>query len=158
MGDHRIADAFRIACLVELRALKPGNVHDHAAGHGMTVAEFEASADVAAPWIGAVGLSVGERILAAVQATSRAVGCNTNLGIILLAAPLAQAAMAISDRRHTLKGRLSRVLSDLDLADAKAAYAAIRLAQPAGLGNAKRYDVAHTPGVTLLQAMQAARS
>ena len=36
-------------------------------------------------------LTVGERILSAVQATQEAVGLNTNLGIILLCAPMIQA-------------------------------------------------------------------
>ena len=43
----RVADAFRDACLAELRALKPGNVHDYAEGHGMTLAQFETSATMA---------------------------------------------------------------------------------------------------------------
>ena len=39
-----IADAYRAACLDELRAPKPGNVHDFADGHGMTVGDFETAA------------------------------------------------------------------------------------------------------------------
>jgi len=88
-----IARSFRDACLAELDALKPGNVHRHGAGHGMSVADFEKSAEMAAPVIGRTGLSVGTRIKLAVEATRGAVGHNTNLGIILLAAPLAQAAL-----------------------------------------------------------------
>src|SRR4029078_11023851 len=39
-----IAQSFREACLTELDALKPGNVHRHGAGHGMFVADFQKSA------------------------------------------------------------------------------------------------------------------
>ncbi|WP_295587533.1 triphosphoribosyl-dephospho-CoA synthase [uncultured Lamprocystis sp.] len=35
-----IADAYRAACGLELAALKPGNVHRDADGHGMTVDDF----------------------------------------------------------------------------------------------------------------------
>ena len=40
--------AFVAACETELRALKPGNVHVYADGHGMSVDDFRASAIAAA--------------------------------------------------------------------------------------------------------------
>ena len=46
--SERIAAAFKWACLAELDAPKPGNVHTFAAGHRMTVDEFISSADAAA--------------------------------------------------------------------------------------------------------------
>ena len=76
----------------ELEALKPGNVHRFEAGHGMTVEDFETSADISAPFLCARGAGVGARVLRAVSATRKAVGQNTNLGILLLCAPLATAA------------------------------------------------------------------
>ncbi|HET6306933.1 MAG TPA: triphosphoribosyl-dephospho-CoA synthase, partial [Rhodopila sp.] len=39
-----IAAAYVAACVEELAAPKPGNVHAHAAGHRMTVADFSRSA------------------------------------------------------------------------------------------------------------------
>ena len=36
----KLGHVMRDACLMELRALKPGNVHVHAPGHGMTVADL----------------------------------------------------------------------------------------------------------------------
>ena len=42
--SQRLADAFKAACMAELEALKPGNVHIFADGHGMTVQDFMASA------------------------------------------------------------------------------------------------------------------
>jgi triphosphoribosyl-dephospho-CoA synthase len=149
-----IARSFRDACLAELDALKPGNVHRHGDGHGMSVADFEKSAEMAAPVIGRTGLSVGTRIKLAVEATRGAVGHNTNLGIILLAAPLAQAAL--TPGRNNLKGRLAGVLQKLSIEDAREAYQAIRETRPGGLGEAPEQDVASEPTVTLLEAMRAA--
>jgi len=151
VAADRIADAFREACLAELRALKPGNVHDYAEGHGMTLAHFETSAAVAAPVIAAPGLRVGQRILKAVEATNAAVGLNTNLGIILLAAPLI--AGVWRPEHGTLRERVAGVLDALDRADAEQAYAAIRLASPGGIGDSAEQDVAQPPTVTLKQAM-----
>jgi len=148
-----IAAAFREACLAELDALKPGNVHRFADGHSMSVADFEASAAAAAPAIGAADLSVGQRIEAAVNATQDAVNQNTNLGIILLVAPLAQAALATGG---SLRDRLDVVLGSLTVEDARAAYRAIRNAAPGGLGSVPAHDVGAEPAVTLLEAMTAA--
>ena len=147
-----IAGLFRAACQAELAALKPGNVHVHAEGHGMTVADFIASADAAAPHLAAPGRTVGERILTAVEATRAACGQNTNLGILLLCAPLAAAA----DAGGALRTSLAKVLDGLDRRDAVLAYRAIRVASPGGLGRSGRHDVAEEPSVTLLAAMREA--
>ena len=118
----------------------------------MTVADFLASADAAAPPLAAPGAAVGARILDAVAATRAAVGQNTNLGIVLLCAPLAAAV----DAGGELRSSLACVLTRLDRADAMLAYEAIRLAAPGGLGRTPRHDVAEEPDVTLLGAMRSA--
>lgn len=153
-SSARIADAFRAACYDELAALKPGNVHRHGDGHRMTIADFEASADAAAPAIAEAGVSVGTRILAAIEATIAAVGTNTNLGIVLLAAPLALAAER--EPPGSLRDALGAVLSGLDRHDAALAFHAIALANPAGLGRTAAHDVHDAPEITLLAAMETA--
>jgi triphosphoribosyl-dephospho-CoA synthase len=151
-----IARAFEQACLAELEALKPGNVHRHGDGHGMRVADFEASAKAAAPLIGRAKLGLGARIRLAVEATQEATGLNTNLGIVLLCAPLAAAAREPGD--GDLQARLARVLAGLTTEDASEAYRAIRAARPGGLGEASAHDVAAEPSVTLLEAMRVAET
>jgi len=152
-GDA-VAAAYRDACLAELAALKPGNVHVFAGGHDMTAADFEASARASAPAMGAPALTVGDRILEAIRCTREAVGCNTNLGIVLLCAPLAQAAL--SSGTGSLRDRVQRILARLDVADAEQAFAAIRLAEPGGLGAAPQHDVRAPATVSLGAAMAAA--
>ena len=146
----RVAAAFIWACRAELDAPKPGNVHVFAAGHRMTAGEFAASAEAAAPSLSAEGTRVGARILGAVEATAAAVGANTNLGIILLCAPLAAAADADAP---DLRPALGKVLEDLDIEDAALAFRAIVRAAPAGLGHSIRHDVFEPAKVSLLQAM-----
>ncbi len=143
-----IAQIFEAACLAELQAIKPGNVHVFADGHNMVVEDFVKSAKAAASVIALPELAVGERILRAVTATWQAVSCNTNLGIILLAAPLIHAAI---HRRS-----LHQTLHALTVQDAAHAFQAIVLASPAGLGSSPRHDVHEPPTVTLLQAMRQA--
>jgi triphosphoribosyl-dephospho-CoA synthase len=153
LREDEIADAFERACLAELDALKPGNVHRHAPDARMTVADFEQSARAAAPAL-AWGSTVGRRIRAGVEATIAVVGHNTNLGIILLSAPLAQAAS--EETGGELRRRVARVLLGLTVEDARETYTAIRHAQPGGLGEAKRHDVRSEPAITLLEAMREA--
>lgn len=144
-----IVEAFVAACNAELRALKPGNVHVHAAGHRMQVRDFEKSAQAAAPHIANSRLRVGGRIRRAIEATLTAVGCNTNLGIVLLCAPLAAAA----EDEGPLRDCLVRVLDRLDQRDAANVFEAIRRVQPAGLGRVTAGDVAGPATMTLLAAM-----
>ncbi len=151
--EKAVADAFVAACEAELAAPKPGNVHHFVPGHGMAARDFIASAHAAAPHIATPGARVGARILGAVEATWAAVGQNTNLGIVLLCAPLAHAALdAQSD---DLQRETARVLDGLDVEDAQAAFRAITRANPAGLGEAPQHDVAGPARTTLLEAMRA---
>jgi len=150
---ERIEAAFRWACLTELDAPKPGNVHAFANGHRMTVYEFVRSADAAAAPLSAQGARVGLRIHRAVMATLVAVGTNTNLGIILLCAPLAAAAERDA---ANLRNALHQVLQDLDVDDADLAFRSIVRAAPAGLGHSAQHDVFNPATVSLLQAMSEA--
>lgn len=154
MNTQQIAEAFRAACISELTSLKPGNVHIFADGHGMVVQQFIQSADAVAAVIAEPDLSVGERILRAVEATWKVVDCNTNLGIVLLSAPIVQAALMQDGR--SLQEKVQQVLAQLDVHDAVLAFKAIVQAAPGGLGEAETHDVHDMPDITLLQAMQSA--
>jgi triphosphoribosyl-dephospho-CoA synthase len=154
LTQREVRALFIAACRAELDALKPGNVHVHAAGHGMEAEQFTASAKAAAPWIADASLAVGERILRAVEASLAAAGCNTNLGILLLAAPLAAAAEKAEP--GGLHNSLRHVLGSLDDADAEAVFSAIRRANPGGLGSVADQDVASAPRAGLREAMSLA--
>lgn len=149
-----IAAVLAKACRLDVVAFKPGNVSLWASGHAMHADDFLLSARVAAPALTAPGASVGARIEQAVGATRAAVGCNTNLGIVLLLAPLAAAACA--DHPRSLRARLATVLATLTQNDAAACYRAIRCAQPAGLGQVAEADVNDEPALDLRAAMRLA--
>jgi triphosphoribosyl-dephospho-CoA synthase len=151
-----VAAAVRDACITDVRAFKPGNVSFASPGHGMRAEDFVASADVMAAAVAAPAAGAGERIVRAIQATRAVVPLNTNLGIVLLCAPLAQAAVAAS-KEPSLRERLRSVLAGLDVDDADLAYRAIRMAEPGGLGRSERHDVSEAPHVTLREAMGEAR-
>jgi len=158
LGGEELAWAAQLACLYEAGAEKPGNVTPGARFAGTGYQDFVASAVAVGPaFAAAPETTVGETVLRAVTATRRLVSTNTNLGIVLLTAPLAKAAAQVGDGEG-LRPAVARVLRDLTVADAADAYEAIRRAVPGGLGRAPEHDVAEAaPQVTLRAAMEAAR-
>lgn len=150
--NSQLAFAFKNACIKELEALKPGNVHVFADGHGMTIEDFLLSADAVSQVIALPNITLGQRILYSVQATQKAVACNTNLGIILLSAPLIHAALM--NNKKTITHNLKLVLANTSIEDAHDTFSAIRLANPAGLGKVNSHDVHQPASCTLLEAMQ----
>jgi len=161
-----IAGRAQFACVLEASAQKPGNVSPGRPFIDVRYEDFIVSAEaIARPLEGAGRRPLGETIFMAVAATAARSRANTNLGIVLLLAPLARAAVRLldspapserSDRLRNLRAEVGRVLRDATVGDASQAYRAIRLAHPGGLGNAEEQDVATEPTITLLDAMRLA--
>ncbi|MCA1852023.1 MAG: triphosphoribosyl-dephospho-CoA synthase, partial [Beggiatoa sp.] len=141
-----VREAVLASCRLDVLAFKPGSVSLPSPGHGMTAKDFLTSAEAVAPILSAPGLSLGRRVLTSVEATRRAVGCNTNLGIVLLCAPLAQAALEAGVSRDW-RPHLRAVLHTLDVQNTRDVFRAIVLAAPAGLGQSGRHDVHEAPEV-----------
>jgi triphosphoribosyl-dephospho-CoA synthase len=155
ISSELLADLYQQACEVEIQAFKPGNVSIYAEGHDMTVADFRFSAQVSAAPICNSDYSLGEKIYYAVKATRNAVNCNTNLGIVLLCAPLLQ-AVSKKQTGMTLRDALSKVLAATTVDDADWVFKAILLASPGGLGSSDQQDINNKASVTLLEAMKIA--
>ena len=146
-----VAAAGQLACLLEVSAPKPGNVYPEHHFHDTRYEDFLASAVAIGPALAdAGGQPLGRVIRRAVEDTLRWTRSNTNLGIVLLLAPLARAALADGG---TLRQRLSRILTETTVDDAADVYVAIRRARPGGLGKAEAEDVAGAPTVSLRDAM-----
>jgi triphosphoribosyl-dephospho-CoA synthase len=139
----------QLACVWEATARKPGNVHRYADFADTSYLDFVLSAAAVAPVLDAApGNRVGVTVLEGVRATRRLVRPNTNLGILLLLAPLA----AVPPDEELRPG-VGRVLANLYVDDARAVYEAIRLAAPGGLGAAPEEDVRGEPTRTLREVM-----
>jgi triphosphoribosyl-dephospho-CoA synthase len=136
----------------EVTAAKPGNVHIFRDFDDVTFLDFISSAAaIAPPFEHARTMSVGSLVLEAVQRTRRVVKTNTNLGIILLLAPL-----AIAPKGTGLPHGVEQVLSSLTIDDAILVYEAIRLAAPSGMGRVPAQDIADQPSMTLREVMRLA--
>ena len=181
-----VAAAAQLACLLEASAPKPGNVSPGRHFADARYEHFLASAvAIGEPLAGAATRPIGATIRLAIEATGRWAPSNTNLGIVLLLAPLVRAAQVSghvpesvpksvpgsvpesvpdtdpeavpdTDRLLQLRTAVRDALDATTVDDARGVYAAIRLAQPGGLGQAPAQDVASEPTVTLLAAMRLA--
>jgi triphosphoribosyl-dephospho-CoA synthase len=134
---------------MEATARKPGNVHRFRDFDDATLMDYLLSAAAIGPVMeAAAGRRVGATVLNAVRATRRVCRTNTNLGIILLLAPLAAVPPG-----EDLRAGVERVLAGLDRADARLVYQAIRAANPGGLGEAPAQDVEQEPTLPLREVM-----
>jgi triphosphoribosyl-dephospho-CoA synthase len=139
----------QLACIWEATPRKPGNVHRFCDHDDTGYVDFLTSAAAIAPVLAEAGThSVGATVLEAVRRTREVARANTNLGIVLLLAPLAKA-------EHWPDGRagVCAVLDALTIDDAALAYQAIVLAGAGGLGQAAEQDVRDVPTVSLREAM-----
>ncbi len=151
-SPRTLEDMLRAACVLEATARKPGNVHPQARFADLTYDDFVRSADATAPILASTReRGVGRAILDSITATQRTVGRNTNLGIILLLAPLAAVPAGVR-----LNEGIRAVLDGLTRDDADLAYQAIRAARPGGMGEVQEQDIRRPPDVTLRDAMRLA--
>jgi len=152
-----VAARAQLACLLEVSAPKPGNVSPLTPFRDARYEDFLASAVAIGPALAeAANQPLGVTIHSAIQATRRWTATNTNLGIVLLLAPLARAALTRDDDA-SLRDAVRSTLAATTVGDALDVYAAIRLASPGGLGNVPEQDVAFAPTVSLLEAMALAQ-
>ena len=158
LSGDLLSHQVQLACVLEVSAAKPGNITP---AHDFADASY---ADMVRSALALGGVfarrrverrSVGELIEDGVEATAGVTAANTNLGIVLLFAPLAHAA-ATRQPKEPLRSAIERTLAHLGVDDAAAAFGAIARANPGGLGKAPEHDVRAPARVSLREAMAAA--
>lgn len=151
---ERVARAVWSSCVADVRLLGTGRTPVRRTDTDISKDDYHSSAQAVAPVLSGDHASVGERILAAVQATRGAVSMDTNLGILLLAAPLVHALLTDVEG-ITLRERLTRVLAELDHNDANLAWQAVCIADPDGAAEHPLALTCHAAELSLRQIMEA---
>jgi triphosphoribosyl-dephospho-CoA synthase len=147
-----IGQCASLACLWEATTPKVGNVHRSADFENLRFSDFTTSAAAISPAMQqASQWGVGRCVLQAIQTTQLLVQTNTNLGTVLLLAPLA----AISGE-SLQAAAVAEVLKGLTSDDANLVYEAIRVAKPGGMGKRDEMDIDGPAPDDLLAAMQVA--
>ena len=86
----------QLACVLEVTARKPGNVHRYRDFADTSYLDFLLSAQaIARPLDRASEIGIGQSVLDCVIATHKWINNNTNLGMILLLAPLAAVPQSV---------------------------------------------------------------
>jgi triphosphoribosyl-dephospho-CoA synthase len=144
-----IGDCAQLACLFEVTAPKAGNVRPGREFADLRCIDFWESAAAIKPILEqAPSQGVGQTVLKAIQATRAVVSSNTNLGIVLLLAPLAAVP-----RDQSLRAGIGSILKASTVQDSRQVFDAIRLVKPGGLGRVSDQDVVSEPTLPLRQIM-----
>src|SRR5476651_426250 len=118
---HTIGYLAQVACTWEVLARKAGNVCPGREFPDLTVKDFLVSAAAIAPVLNeAPHHPLGVTILRCIEETRKVVDTNTNLGIVLLLAPLASVPLD-----QPLRPGLAKVLAQTTVEDSRNVYAAI---------------------------------
>src|SRR6266508_4948225 len=95
-SGREVAPLAQLACVLEASAPKPGNVSPGRPFEDLRYEDFVASALAIGPAFEDAGAQpVGRTIRAAIESTLEWAPSNTNLGIVLLLAPLARAVIGV---------------------------------------------------------------
>lgn len=148
MDANEIAKIAQIASTLEVSGYpKAGNVHRTRDFDDMVFEDFIISGIVigdticdACTNIDIENPQTGKYILQAVSETNRWIKNNTNLGIVMMITPIAQAT-AISDDFSQIRDNIKLIMSNTSVDDACDLYDAINIADAGGMGDQDEYDV-----------------
>jgi triphosphoribosyl-dephospho-CoA synthase len=151
--------AFEYACKLDVMSIKPGNVFLNSPGYGMTHKDFLQSSMACSDIMCEKNINFGVKILESIKASMDVVGCNTNLGIVLLCTPIIEAIYMDKDHNF-LPNNLKKVINNITIQDTKLVYKAINIANAGGMDSKDKFDLKKSDNndFTLLEAMKYASS
>ena len=151
---HSIDDlktAYLFSCKKDIELIKPGNVNLLSSHKDTKAQDYLDSAILSSKELFNQNHSFGKRILESVKVTRAQINVNTNLGIILLCAPVIQAYIDFNllDLREGIK----KTLATTSIKDTHDLCAAINVSSPGGLGDRDMYDTASYPNASIKEIM-----
>jgi triphosphoribosyl-dephospho-CoA synthase len=159
INETQVKMAFEYACKLDVMSIKPGNVFLNSPGYGMTHKDFLQSSMACSDIMCEKNINFGVKILESIKASMNIVGCNTNLGIVLLCTPIIEAIYMNKDHIF-LPNNLKKVINNITIQDTKLVYRAINIANAGGMNSKDKFDLKNSDknDFTLLEAMKYARS
>ena len=146
-----LRDSYLYACHKDVEVTKPGNVSINSPHHDTTASDYLISSINSGSELFHADYTLGERVLNSIIATRNETPVNTNLGIIMLCAPIIHALLNYRDL--SLKEAIKNTISNADANDTAKICEAINITNPGGLGDAERYDTKSLPAVKLREIM-----
>jgi triphosphoribosyl-dephospho-CoA synthase len=146
-----LRNAYLYACHKDIEVIKPGNVNINSPHHDTTASDYLISSINSGSELFHEEYSLGDRILKAVIATRDETLTNTNLGIIMLCAPIIHAL--VKYKGSDLREAIIKTIDDATPDDTVKICKAINISSPGGLGDASEYDTKSLPNVKLREIM-----
>lgn len=153
-NKHSLDDlksAYLFSCKKDIELIKPGNVNLLSSHKDTKAQDYLDSAILSSKELFNQNYSLGKRILESVNVTRSKVNVNTNLGIILLCAPVIQSYIDFNNL--DLREGIKKTLSTTSIKDTHDLCAAINISSPGGLGDSDMYDTASYPNASIKQIM-----
>ena len=146
-----LKSAYLFSCKKDIELIKPGNVNLLSSHKDTKAQDYLDSAILSSKELFNQNYSLGKRILESVNVTRSQVNVNTNLGIILLCAPVIQSYIDFNNL--DLRQGIKKTLSTSSIKDTHDLCAAINISSPGGLGDSDMYDTASYPNASIKQIM-----
>jgi triphosphoribosyl-dephospho-CoA synthase len=146
-----LKSAYLFSCKKDIELIKPGNVNLLSSHKDTKAQDYLDSAILSSKELFNQNYSLGKRILESVNVTRSKVNVNTNLGIILLCAPVIQSYIDFNNL--DLREGIKKTLSITSIKDTHDLCAAINISSPGGLGDSDMYDTASYPNASIKQIM-----
>ena len=146
-----LKSAYLFSCKKDIELIKPGNVNLFSSHKDTKAQDYLDSAILSSKELFNQNYSLGKRILESVNVTRSQVNVNTNLGIILLCAPVIQSYIDFNNL--DLREGIKKTLSATSIKDTHDLCAAINISSPGGLGDSDMYDTASYPNASIKQIM-----
>ena len=159
LTENQVKMAFEYACKLDVFSIKPGNVFLNHPAYGMSHKDFLQSSMACSDIMCEQNMDIGLKILESVKASMDVVGCNTNLGIILLCVPIVETVYM--DKEHKFdQNNLKIVIDNINYKQTKSIYKAINLANAGGMSSKEEFDLKSnkSENFTLLEAMNFAKT
>ena len=159
LTENQVKMAFEYACKLDVFSIKPGNVFLNHPAYGMSHKDFLQSSMACSDIMCEQNMDIGLKILESVKASMDVVGCNTNLGIILLCVPIVEAVYM--DKEHKFdQNNLKIVIDNINYKQTKSIYKAINLANAGGMSSKEEFDLKsnESDNFTLFEAMNFAKT
>ena len=147
----KLKEAYLYACKKDIELIKPGNVSINSPHLDTNAQDYLDSSILSAKELFQDKYGLGERILQSVKITRSKINVNTNLGIVLLCAPIIQAC--VNYNSFGLREGIKQTLLSTTYKDTHDLCTAISLSSPGGLGRSDMYDVSTNPSISIKQMM-----
>ena len=138
--ETQVKMAFEYSCKLDVFSIKPGNVCLNYPAYGMNHKDFLQSSMACSDIICDKNLDIADKILESVKASIDVVGCNTNLGIILLCAPIANAIYMNKNHKFD-QNNLKNLIEGINEKQTKKIYKAISIANAGAMGEKGKFDL-----------------